>query len=343
MKIKTNIIKKIVTITFFCFIITNLSFAQNSKPEIFNIKEKNYTIEVKYDKNSYPGEAFFVKMKIKTKGKLSIKDNFSATATLVGKKNISKADFYIIPRDVSSNKFADLLVALPMWSWQPVEKDVKILVTIKFDETTTKSFELPVIINNKEYLKERIALDQNLTNLISKPSPEKKEQSRILNQIIQTTNNDAVYEFSGFIRPTTGTRITSEFGQTRTFVYNNGKESPSYHAGLDFGIPTGTQIVACGKGKVVMATWRIVTGYSVIIEHLPGLYSIYYHLSELKCAEGDIVEKGQLIALSGATGLATGPHLHWEIRLNTFCLEPDSFIKDFAFEEDSPKSVENEK
>ena len=80
-----------------------------------------------------------------------------------------------------------------------------------------------------------------------------------------------------------------------------------------------------------MARWRIVTGYSVIIEHLPGLYSIYYHLSELKCKEGDIVNKGDLVALSGATGLATGPHLHWEIRMNTICLDPDSLVKNFSF------------
>ena len=75
----------------------------------------------------------------------------------------------------------------------------------------------------------------------------------------------------------------------------------------------------------------MTTGWSVVIEHLPGLYSLYYHMSELKVKEGDIVKEGQLIGLSGATGLATGPHLHWEMRLNMAAVNPDFFTEDFTF------------
>ena len=82
-----------------------------------------------------------------------------------------------------------------------------------------------------------------------------------------------------------------------------------------------------------MAENRISTGWSVVIEHLPGLYSLYYHCSELNVKEGDMVKQNQLIAKSGATGLATGPHLHWEIRLNGSAVVPEFFLNDFAFEE----------
>lgn len=317
--------KNLLAVFFMC--IFAMLFAEE-----YTIEGKNYDITVIYEKTSYPGEAFFVRMKVESHKKnktLAIK----AKAVLSGEKAISRADFYFIKPAPKAKNVQELLVGLPMWSWQKPFPDAKITITYSINEEEESSFELPVEIAPKEYPHERIQLNEGLTDLISKPSPEKKEQSRILNEIIQTTDPEGVYEFTGFIRPTDGKRITSEFGQTRTFVYNNGKESPSYHAGLDFGIPTGTEVHACGAGKVVMARWRIVTGYSVIIEHLPGLYSIYYHLSELKCNEGDIVNKGDLIALSGATGLATGPHLHWEIRLNTICLEPDSFVKNFAFQE----------
>jgi murein DD-endopeptidase MepM/ murein hydrolase activator NlpD len=72
-----------------------------------------------------------------------------------------------------------------------------------------------------------------------------------------------------------------------------------------------------------MAVSRINTGYSIIIEHLPGVYSHYYHLSEMRVHEGDIVQSGDVIAASGATGLATGPHLHWEVRIAGENADPD--------------------
>ena len=83
-----------------------------------------------------------------------------------------------------------------------------------------------------------------------------------------------------------------------------------------------------------MAENRISTGYSIVIEHLPGLYSLYYHLSELKVEEGQMVKQGELIGKSGATGLATGPHLHWEIRLNGSAVVPEFFLNDFTFEDE---------
>ncbi|MGN0740074.1 MAG: M23 family metallopeptidase [Treponema sp.] len=305
------------------FLLLAVSLAFSSE---LTVKYQNYSARIEYDSTSYPGQAFFVKMSITPAEKQNLK--VEASAELFGEKRIAKADFYFIKND-GQNDF-QLLTGLPMWSWEKANPTAKIIIKCSVNGQQNL-IELPVSIEPKKYPHERIQLNESLSDLVSTPSPEKKEQSRVLNELLQTVNKDAVYEVTGFIRPTDKTRITSEFGQTRTFIYNNGKESPSYHAGLDFGIPTGSEVFACGAGKVVMARWRIVTGYSVIIEHLPGLYSIYYHLSELKCKEGDIVKKGDLVALSGATGLATGPHLHWEIRMNTICLDPDSLVKNFSF------------
>ena len=71
---------------------------------------------------------------------------------------------------------------------------------------------------------------------------------------------------------------------------------------------------------------RIVTGNTVILEHLPGLYSLYYHLDKIAVSEGSIVEAGTILGESGSTGLATGPHLHWEIRVSTENADPDVFL-----------------
>jgi murein DD-endopeptidase MepM/ murein hydrolase activator NlpD len=90
-------------------------------------------------------------------------------------------------------------------------------------------------------------------------------------------------------------------------------------------------VFAAGAGRVALAENRISTGWSVVIEHLPGLYSLYYHMDSLAVKAGQMVKQGEEIGKSGATGLATGPHLHWEMRLNGSPVNPDMFLGDFSF------------
>ena len=105
------------------------------------------------------------------------------------------------------------------------------------------------------------------------------------------------------------------------------KGTKSYHKGTDMACPTGTPVYACGDGKVVLVENRVSTGWSVVIEHLPGLYSLYYHLDSVLIEEGMLVKSGEEIALSGATGLATGPHLHWEVRFFGEAINPDFLVE----------------
>ena len=76
-----------------------------------------------------------------------------------------------------------------------------------------------------------------------------------------------------------------------------------------------------------MASERIITGFTVVIEHLPGLYSLYYHLDSLSVREGQRVSQGDRIGTVGSTGLATGPHLHWEVRSAGVAVDPDLLVK----------------
>lgn len=332
--------------------ITEQSEIDTGIQELF-VDKGNFGFTVTYKKSNVPGEVFFLRMLVESK-KQGKKIDINAKAELFNRptetvketdsesdesekskeiKPVCKSDFYYLdPFKKNHKNVAELLTGLPMWTWDKDCSDASIKITYTINGEEENYFEIPVVIEPKDYPKETIKLNSALSDLISKPDPEKKEQSKQLNEILATIDPKGVYDTKPFIRPMGGKRITSEFGQTRTFVYSNGKKAPSYHCGLDFGIPEGTQVVACAGGKVVMARWRIVTGYSVIIEHLPGLYSIYYHLSELKCSEGDIVKQGDLIALSGCTGLSTGPHLHWEIRLNSVCVNPDFFMSNYAFD-----------
>jgi murein DD-endopeptidase MepM/ murein hydrolase activator NlpD len=107
-------------------------------------------------------------------------------------------------------------------------------------------------------------------------------------------------------------RITSYFGY-RTHPILKVKK---LHTGIDIGVPSGHDIVAANAGKVIKAAWNNSYGYMIMIDHGGGIVTLYAHNSKLLVKTGDIVKKGQVIALSGSTGMSTGPHLHFEVRVN---------------------------
>ncbi len=129
---------------------------------------------------------------------------------------------------------------------------------------------------------------------------------------------------SVFSRPVTlEYTTTSPFGTRRS--YNSGPVN-SYHAGQDFGAPEGVLVGAPGDGIVVMAEPLAVRGNSIIIDHGGGVYTGYWHLSELKVAVGDAVRTGDIIGLVGNTGRSTGAHLHWEMRIYGVAVDPVQFL-----------------
>ena len=120
-------------------------------------------------------------------------------------------------------------------------------------------------------------------------------------------------------------RFTSYFGTRRT--YNNSQE-PSFHGGTDFGGEVGTPIYAPAAGRVVLAEPLTVRGNAVLIDHGLGLYSGYWHQNQIVVTEGQEIQRGDLIGYLGNTGLVTGPHLHWELRLNGIAVNPLQWVRE---------------
>ena len=106
--------------------------------------------------------------------------------------------------------------------------------------------------------------------------------------------------------------ISENYGTSRTF---NGKLA-SVHRGTDFRAPLGTPVHASNAGEVVLARELYYEGNCIVIDHGLGFMTMYMHLSQFDVKEGDKVEKGRTIALSGGTGRVTGPHLHMSVRWN---------------------------
>ncbi|MGH1448131.1 MAG: peptidoglycan DD-metalloendopeptidase family protein [Pseudomonadaceae bacterium] len=127
-----------------------------------------------------------------------------------------------------------------------------------------------------------------------------------------------------FDRPVDG-RLSSAFGLRRFF---NGEER-NPHSGLDFAAPTGTSIKAPAAGQVILVGDYFFNGKTVFVDHGQGLISMFCHLSSIDVKVGDELARGAHVGKVGATGRATGPHLHWNVSLNNTRVDPSIFIGAF--------------
>jgi len=117
-------------------------------------------------------------------------------------------------------------------------------------------------------------------------------------------------------------RITSEYGNRIHPVLKTKK----FHAGMDIGVPSGNKIVAAAGGTVIKAAYSGSYGNMVMIDHGGGIVTLYAHNTKLLVKKGDKVSAGQQIAVSGATGRVTGPHLHFEVRVNGNYVNPRNYL-----------------
>ena len=116
--------------------------------------------------------------------------------------------------------------------------------------------------------------------------------------------------------------ITSDFGWRIHPIYGTSR----LHAGTDFGVDEGTPVHAAYGGVVVEAGWISGYGYTVIIDHGNGMSTLYAHNSDVAVSPGQTVSKGQVVSYSGNTGGSTGPHLHFEVRINGEPTDPMGYL-----------------
>ncbi len=194
------------------------------------------------------------------------------------------------------------------------------------EEAARVLHEQSIVIGEREFAVEEIPLNTDLSDLRRTTDPRRKAESWELWLLLTASRPVAWPHFGPLRLPLGDMRRTGGFGDRRRYRYADGNTATSIHNGVDFGAPTGTVVAAAGGGKVAMARERIVTGFTVVVEHLPGVYSLYYHLDGLAVREGQRVSAGDPIGTVGSTGLATGPHLHWEVRAAGVAVDPDLLV-----------------
>jgi murein DD-endopeptidase MepM/ murein hydrolase activator NlpD len=202
---------------------------------------------------------------------------------------------------------------------EPGSIPVKVTLTDDYDRTVKLEQTVEITADTREI--EELNLSADTTSVIT---PEGRE--------LEQTTMDAAYAKAvehpfpswseAFMQPIEG-RFTSSFGSPRRYVAGG---NVSYHYGADIAAPQGTPIYATNAGRVLVADFYPIKGGLVVIDHGASVYSIYMHQSKLVAKVGDVVSRGQQIGEVGTTGLSTGPHLHWEMRVNQVATNPLTWV-----------------
>ncbi|RML61105.1 M24/M37 family peptidase [Pseudomonas syringae pv. pisi] len=203
---------------------------------------------------------------------------------------------------------------------------VGIPLTVKpgTQQVTSGGRTLNFTVASKKYPEQHITL-KNKRQVNPNPEDNKRiegelaEQLRAYRSFSPGTPSNLILD-----KPVNGP-LSSKFGVRRFF---NGEER-NPHSGLDFAVPAGTPIKSPAAGKVILTGNYFFNGNTVFVDHGQGFISMFCHMSKIDVKVGDLVPRGGVVGKVGATGRATGPHMHWNVSLNDARVDPAIFIGAF--------------
>lgn len=167
---------------------------------------------------------------------------------------------------------------------------------------------------------QRLTLPKEMVELDEETLKRVMAEQKKIGKIWNIFTEEYLWE-GNFISPAEG-EVSSNFGLRR--IINGEQKNP--HNGIDFAAPEGASVYAPNHGRVVFIDELFFSGKSLVIDHGIGLFTMYFHLSEILVDDGEDIKKGQVIAKVGKSGRATGPHLHWGMRLNGAKVNPISIV-----------------
>jgi murein DD-endopeptidase MepM/ murein hydrolase activator NlpD len=182
--------------------------------------------------------------------------------------------------------------------------------------TGTDYLRYSVLITKEEYTVQHLTLPKNKVDLDAKTLKRVQQEKKELTDAFHHIGARPLWD-GPFLEPVNG-NVTGVFGSRR--IINGQSRRP--HSGEDIAAPKGTPVQAINKGIVVKTVDHFFSGKGVVLDHGVGLFSMYFHLSEIGVTSGQTIQKGETLGKVGASGRATGPHLHWGIHLNGSRVNP---------------------
>jgi murein DD-endopeptidase MepM/ murein hydrolase activator NlpD len=183
-----------------------------------------------------------------------------------------------------------------------------------------KQLSFNVQVAKEKFTVEHLKLPKDKVDLDEKSTARWKAEQQLVREALAENSRLKLWH-SNFVEPVSGKR-TGIFGSVR--IMNGQARNP--HNGEDIGAPMGADVAATNDGIVRITVDHIFSGKGVFVDHGLGFYTMYFHLSEILVKDGDLVTAGQIIGKVGATGRATGPHLHWGVKLNGARVNPYALL-----------------
>ena len=209
----------------------------------------------------------------------------------------------------------------------PIDINEKVLthtVTVKFENGSTTSREVKITPRPK--IEKPLGIPEKLGGNTPAAADNLLKNLASENFTLNTVKTEPATLWSkAFQYPLTNVFITDDYGYSRSTVGQT-----ITHKGTDFRAKVGTEVKAMNRGVVRIARMFTVYGNTVVIDHGQGVQSLYMHMSQLNVKEGDTVEKGKIIGLSGDTGYADAAHLHISVKINSVSIDPMTFLGFFV-------------
>jgi murein DD-endopeptidase MepM/ murein hydrolase activator NlpD len=208
------------------------------------------------------------------------------------------------------------------------------LVTLVVTGTTLdglrRDSQILLRVRAKPFKKESFSVAKEFDQLSPEALEKIRQDQEQFSRAFMTSAPERLWE-GRFLSPVSS-EVSSPFGYRR--VINGIPRAP--HTGVDLRAVLGSDVFAANHGRVVLLGDFFFSGYSLVLDHGAGLYTMYFHLSEFKVETGSLVRKGDVIGLSGMSGRVTGPHLHWGARLNGARIDPFELLHKLGHAEESP-------
>jgi murein DD-endopeptidase MepM/ murein hydrolase activator NlpD len=218
----------------------------------------------------------------------------------------------------SSGRFYEALLGVDLDA-----KPAKYQVKVRGQDKGGKGFlgASPLEVKKVSFKTQTLSLPSSMVDLDPKTLERVNGENKRLEALFQKTRQEKLWN-GRFLQPVPG-EISTPFGLRR--VINRQNKNP--HSGVDLRAEGGTPVLASNAGFVVMVDDLFFSGKSVVLDHGQGIYSMYFHLSEILAREGEKISKGDVLGQVGSTGRSTGPHLHWGVRVHGSKVDPFSLLR----------------
>ncbi|MCX6384122.1 MAG: peptidoglycan DD-metalloendopeptidase family protein [Actinobacteria bacterium] len=231
--------------------------------------------------------------------------------------NLLAAQDTSIIEDIKSKKSATLSVKQSILELKKKQDDQRSNLEKLVTQSEQKNTEISGILDDKKVLLSSAKADKNaLIKMAAQQTAKENEIQRVLESLKygSAPNGRLMWPVVGRLMSGFGSRMHPILGYVR------------FHSGIDLAAPRGTPIVAADGGQVIEASYDGGYGNSILIYHGGGFATFYAHMSGFAVSQGQMVKRGQIIGYVGSTGLATGPHCHFEVRINGAAQNPLGYL-----------------